>query len=103
MPVEVLRGRPVPIPACLHEHRASAHVEAGKGPRIDRATTFVRAHHDGVEIRERVEIERREILPLREPMERRVDVGAGVGHHVDPPDLELGTRGVVARASPRGS
>ena len=40
------------------------------------------------------EVEAGEVVAVGEAVERGVEVGPGVGHHVDAPDLELVTLGV---------
>ena len=40
------------------------------------------------------EVEAGEVVAVGEAVERSVEVGAGVGHHVDAPDLELEALGV---------
>ena len=49
------------------------------------------------------EVEPGQVVAVGEAVERRVEVGAGVGHHVDAPDLELVARRVRAPVTPPAS
>ena len=73
---------------------------AGRAPRTHpaRCRGLGRApDHDGLQIGQRLERQLRQVLAVGVAVERRVDVGAGVGHHLDLADLELDPGG-VARA-----
>ena len=50
---------------------------------------------------ERVERQLGEILAVGVAVERRIEVGAGVGDHVDPADLEARALVVIGRRAPR--
>jgi hypothetical protein len=56
-------------------------------------------HDDRGQIDEAFQRRLAQIFPVGIAMKRAVDVGAGVRHHLDPPDLKLGAVGVVL---PRG-
>ena len=76
----------MPVPAGLDQHRLAGDVEALERVRIDR-------HRAGAddEAGQRGKLSRSkrgEIGAVRIAMEGRVEIGAGIGDHVDPADLE---------------
>ena len=73
-------GPPVPIPPGREQDGAPGHVLVGQVRPFDHQPGNV--HHPG-------QVEPAEVMAVGVPVERRVEVGAGVGHHVDAPDLEL--------------
>ena len=92
--VAVALGSPVLRPAGVHEHRPTGDVEPVevlladllRTCRLDE-NTWDRGHAS--------EVEAGEVVAVGEAVERSVEVGAGVGDHVDPADLELGPLGVA--------
>src|SRR5258708_2025386 len=56
---------------------------------------WVGRDHDAFQVRQALQGEFRQVLAVGVTVERRVEVGAGVGDHLDLADLELGARSVV--------
>jgi hypothetical protein len=96
MALEVLFGPPMGVPAGVDQDRFAPHVQAPEGGRSDGpAAGQVPAHDDRIQVGELVERQAGEVQPAGVAVERRVKVGAGVGHHLDLADLELDAGGVV--------
>ena len=91
--VAVELGPPVLRPAGVHEDGAARDVLAVE----ERCVDFLDAaglDEDARDGGNAGEVEAGEVVAVGEAVERSVEVGAGVGDHVDAPDLELEALGV---------
>jgi GntR family transcriptional regulator/MocR family aminotransferase len=82
-------GAPVAVPPCVDQHGSASNVVGGQHVPVDRGPV-IHPHHDAVQVGDAVEGHAGHIGRAGEAVERAVEVGAGVGHHRDPPDLEGG-------------
>src|SRR5205807_2270293 len=88
-------GPPVDVPAGGDQDRLAAHVQGAEGGGVDGPAAGERpAHRDGVEVGQLFEGQLRQVLAVGVAVEGRVEVGAGVGDHLDLADVELGPRRV---------
>jgi hypothetical protein len=79
----------MPVPAGRDKDRAPSHIEPVERLGVDSKTGFEGLPDDeGGKVREGFHADFAQVLAVCEPMRRHVDVSAGVGDHVDPPDLE---------------
>ena len=86
------------VPACGHEHGFAADAEAVERLGADRLVARASAvDQDPVEVDDSLQRQVGQVLPARELMGGRVDVGPRVRDKVDPPDLEGRARGVARR------
>ena len=82
-------GAPVDVPAGVYEDRLAAHVQAAEHTCVERAAGALRGpDHDALEVRDRLKRIISHVLAAVVSMERRIDIGAGVGEQLDLPDLE---------------
>jgi hypothetical protein len=96
----VVLGPEVAVPPGVHQHRLPSHLEREEKLTVDGAAGGSRdAHHDAFEVGHRIERSRLQVGAIGVAVEGRVEVGAGVRHHGDAPDVELGPFCV---ARPRG-
>src|SRR5690606_30618377 len=75
---------------CVEQYGFAAEIVVAKAFWGDGAPTALGADDDGFEVGELVEGELGEIVAVGVAMEWAVEVGAGVGDHLDLRDLELG-------------
>ena len=96
MAIGVRGRRPVGVPTRMHQHGTTAQLAVAKERGVDRVdVAMVGADHDAVEIGERCGLDLRQVVAVRISMEGAIQVGTGVGHHLDLRDLEFGTGFVV--------
>jgi hypothetical protein len=96
MSIEVRVRPPVPIPTRVKEHGASADLARGQGNGVDRRSgRRIDAHDVALQVGDRFERQLGEVLAVLVAMEGTVDVGAGVGDHLDLADLKLGSMRVL--------
>lgn len=98
---EILIGPPIRIPTGMKKHGLSAqisdHARLVDGALVARDS----AHDHAIEVGQTLQLELGKIATIRITMEGAVDVGAGVGHHLNLPDLEFRARRVTgARGFP---
>ena len=93
MVVEISVGPPIAVPAGVNQHGLCPNVQTGERVRIDRQPIFERPPDDQpFKVGQRFQRQLGQILAIGVAMERAVDIGAGVGDHVDPADLERSSR-----------
>src|ERR1041385_548815 len=92
----VFVGAPVFVPAGMDQYRFAFHLNAAEDL-IGDLRLVCTTDYDGVEIRDRIQIERCEIFSTRIPVERTVEICASVRHHLDLADMKL-RPGRVARS-----
>ena len=89
MVAEIGVGPPMPVPAGVDQHRLALDVEALEARGVDREAVLPRlADDDPGQSRRAIEREAGKVLAIGIAVERAVEIGAGVGDHVDPADLE---------------
>ena len=92
--IAVVVGPPMPIPSGREQNGAALDFDA-----LDITCDQFRScllHHHPVKVGDQVEGEPCQVEAVRETMERDIEIGAGVGDHVDPPDAERGPLLVAA-------
>src|SRR5437762_10645996 len=95
MPGAVALGAPVDIPARMYEPRLARRVPPAEQPLVERPAGALRCpDDDALEVRDDLKRIVRNVLAAVVPMERRIDVGAGIGQQLDLPDLEGRARSV---------
>ncbi len=89
----ILIGSPMYVPASVDEDRFVLYIHILEFIRINRSVGSPRlSDDDTVEIGNPLKREFRQIFAPCKTMERRVNIGAGVGNHFNFPDVELGPR-----------
>src|SRR3546814_8690633 len=84
-------GSPSLGPAGGEQYRLAAHIETCNVMGVDGEALPVRlADHNAVQRGERGQLQAGQVDPFRVAMERAVEIGAGIGYHVDAADLEGG-------------
>lgn len=87
--IEIGVGAPMLVPAGVEQHRLAPHIEPDEIRCVDGEPFAVRRADDqSFEADQPFQPDPGEIVAVRVAMEGHVQVGAGVGHHVDPADLE---------------
>src|SRR5262249_22506714 len=92
--LEVAVGAPGPRPAGADQHRLAAQVQAAQVGGGERRLAVGERDDEPLQVGERLQGQFRQVLAGGEAVEGAVEVGAGVGHHLDLADLELGARRV---------
>ncbi len=92
--VAVALGAPVLRPTRVHEHCPSSDVEPGELLLVDLLRSG-RVDQHARDSGDASEVEAGQVVTVGEAVKRGVEVGAGVGHHVDAADLELVAVGVA--------
>ena len=79
----------------MDQHRPAAEIKIAQQSLINGAGAgYTDPHHDAIEIGERFQRQPGQIGSVGVAMKRGIDVGAGVRHHLDLPDMELRPLGV---------
>src|SRR5262249_56668020 len=104
-PLAVSRRPPMRVPAGANQNRAVSQVQplkiflkkSGKKSGINRATiSSGRVYNYPFEVSQTFERQPAQVDPAIEPVERRIDVGSGVGDYLDAADLKCRPLGVLA-------
>ena len=100
---EILVGPPMPVPAGMDQHCPAAHIRGGEHAPVDCPSDRPSAaDHDGGAPGHRLEWQTSQVMTVREPVVRRVQVRTGISDHLDAVDLELRSRSIRgARRPPR--
>lgn len=86
---EICVRAPVPAPAGIDQHRAAGAFDVGKGIGIHGQPMFRGVAHDEAgQVGDLGEAQGGQVVAMREAVEGRVQIGAGVRYHVDPAHLE---------------
>src|ERR1043166_7424059 len=94
--VRIFFGAPVLIPTGMDQHRLTVHIDLTKCVFSDFSAATA-THHHAIEIRQRVEIETREILPTRVSVKRAIEIRSRIRDHLDFPDVKLRSRRGTSR------
>src|SRR6266700_6296929 len=79
----------------MDQHRSASNVVGGQRVAVDRSPPSTDPHHHAVTVGHTLQGQAGYVGRAGEAVERAVEVGAGVGHHRDAPDVELGARPVA--------
>ena len=82
------------IPPGTDQHRLAMDLDSVKSLRSDTTGLSPRIYHDSVQISQRLQGECGDVLAIGVAVEGSVDVRAGIGHHLDLPDVEFHSGGV---------
>src|SRR6185369_11938751 len=95
--VRIFFRAPVNVPTCMDQHCLVSYVDPREALFCDRGIwTLFTAHHDAIQVCERIQIEMGEIFSTRVAMERTVEICTRVSHHVDLADMKLRSRRVTS-------
>jgi hypothetical protein len=83
-------GAPVAIAAGVDQHGPAPNLVGRQHAAVDHLPPSSDPHYQAVKVGDAVKRQASHIGGAGEAVERAVEVGAGVGHHPDAPDLELG-------------
>lgn len=96
MAFEIGIGAPVASPAGVYQHRFAPQSQPFEGGVVDGSGIAARGpDHHRLQVSQGGERQFRQILPVGKAVEGAVDIGAGVGHHFDLADVELGPLSVM--------
>ena len=90
IPGAVALGAPVTVPAGMDQRGSAANLVGGQRVAVDGAPPGFDSHHNAVQVGDAAKGQAGHVGRAGEAVERAVEVGAGVGHHRDAPDVELG-------------
>ena len=80
----------------MDEHRLAGDVQSLECGGCDgQVPAVVHANEDAIEVGKGGQIDLRQVLAIRVAVEGTIDVGAGVGDHLDLADLELGAGSIA--------
>src|SRR6266571_6333600 len=99
--VEVLVSIPVGVPAGMHQYSSPSQFLAAEEVSVHCNCLFVLStNNDAIQVCKPFHTYFREVLPALVAMKWAIEIGAGIGHHFDLPNLELGPLRVVFRIPP---
>ena len=76
------------VPAGVDQHRPAPNLVGRQRVAVDHPPPGSDPYHQAVQVGEAVKGQAGHVGGAGEAVERAVEVGAGVGHHLDAPDLE---------------
>src|SRR6059036_4068867 len=89
-------GAPIDVPAGVYEHRSAPHGPPAEHVLVERpAGALSCPNHAALEVGDGLKGIIGNVLTAVVAVERRIDIGAGVGEQLDLPDLECRTGGVA--------
>jgi len=91
---EISRCSPVGIPPGTDQHRLPSDIDSVKSLGSDTTGLSPLIYHDSVQISERLQGECGDVPAKRVAVEGGIDIRAGIGHHLDLPDVKFHSGGI---------